>query len=74
MGRLSDQLKISCTLAIDGFFLMPGSKAFHSAIVLTMKVRPPSVFLVYVGQSKLKIGITSLSLMDAEFLINKLSI
>ena len=55
-------------MAIDGFFLMLGSRAFLSAIVLTMKVRPPSVFPVYVGQSKLKIGITSLSLMDARIL------
>ena len=46
--------KVRLKLAIDGFFLMVGSKAFHSANVLHVKVCPPSVFLVYLGQRTFK--------------------
>ena len=68
LKRLTLKLGTELLLGIEVFV------AFQSLIVLIVKVRPPSVFLLYAGQIKLILQCLATLLCVSEFLTNNLSI
>ena len=68
LKRLTLKLDTELLFCIEVFLV------FLSLIVLNVKVRPPSVFLLYLGQIKLILQCLVSLLCISEFLANNLSI
>lgn len=68
---LNFSYKLLLKLTKETFFHVLYSIGFHSVIVLTIKVRPRSVFLEYFGQIKLKLEYRVSLSWISEFAIRK---